>query len=279
MSTAIPAIDALKSELKTMWSRARRPSFVGLLVLALGALPLPAVSADLIVLCPRAVETAVGRTADDFHAQGGPRVEFVLGTAGDLSKRAAAGERADVVIGTTQGVEDIDRRGRVLVQGTRVELGRVGVAVKAGAPRPDISTPEALRQTLLKAASLGYADPARGGTGGTHFAAVLERLGIAEAVRPKTRLYPQGVHALEAVARGEVELAITPISEIVVRVERLSLVSPLPGDLQRRLSYSAAVLAVSPSPDAAKAFVARLAGPGGRQRFMAAGFEPPESPR
>jgi molybdate transport system substrate-binding protein len=232
-----------------------------------------------MVLCPRAVETAVSRIADDFHAQGGARVQFVLGTAGDLSKRAAAGERADVVIGTTQGLEDIDQRGGVLVKATRVELGRVGVgvAVKADAPRPDISTPEALRQTLLKAASLGYADPAHGGTGGTHFAGVLERLGIAEAVSPKTRLYPQGVQALEAVARGEIELAVTPTSEIVVR-DGLLLVGPLPGDLQCRLSYSAAVLAVSPSSDAAKAFVARLVDAEGRRRFIAAGFEQPESP-
>jgi molybdate transport system substrate-binding protein len=231
------------------------------------------------VFCPRAVETAVGHVADDFRAGGGPGIQFVLGTAGALSLRAAAGERADVVIGTTQGLESLERSGS-LVKGTRAELGRVGVgvAVKAGAPKPDISTPEALRRTLLKAASLGYADPARGGTGGTHFAGVLERLGIAEALRAKTRLYPQGVQALEAVARGEIELAVTPTSEIVVR-DGLSLVGPLPGDLQSRLSYSAAVLAVSSSPDPAKAFVARLVSSGGRQRFAAAGFEPPESPR
>ncbi len=252
----------------------------GLLIVVLGALPRPALPADLVVLCPRAVETAVSRVADDFRAQGGVTVRFILGTAGGLSDRVVAGERADVIIGTSQRLQQIERQGKVIAAGTRAELGQVGVgiAVRKGAQKPNISTPAALRATLLAAPSLGYADPAGGGTGGAHFARVLERLGIADAVRAKTRLYPQGVQALEAVSRGEIALAASPTSEIVVR-EGLVLVGPLPGDLQNRLSYSAAVLAASPSSKDATAFVDRLVSAEGRQRFMAAGFEPPAAPR
>ena len=228
---------------------------------------------DLIVLSPRAVETAVTQIAEGFENQGGACVQFVLGTAGGLADRAAAGERADVIIATTQRLQELEEKG-LLIKGTCAELGQVGVgvAVKAGAPKPDISTPEALRRTLLAATSLGYADPARGGTGGTHFAKVIERLGIADELRPKTKLFPQGVQALEAVAKGEIELAVTPTSEIVVRAG-LGFAGPLPGDLQNWLSYSAAALATSALPEGAKAFIARLTNAEGRKHFAAAGFE------
>jgi len=247
--------------------------------IVLGVLSSPAQTADLTVLCPRAVETAAGELAGDFQKETGTGTQFVFGTAGGLSDRVAAGERADVVIGTTLRLKELEEKG-VLVRGSRVELGRVGVgvAIKAGAQKPDISTPEALRKTLLKVTSLGYADPARGGTGGTHFARVVERLGIADALRAKTKLYPQGTQALDAVAKGEIELAVTPTSEIVVR-QGLTLAGPLPGDLQNWLSYSAAVLATSTAPDSAKAFIARMTNTEGRKRFIAAGFEPPTTTR
>jgi len=230
---------------------------------------------DLIVLSPRAVETAVTQIAEGFEKQGGACVQLVLGTAGGLADRAAAGERADVLIGTTQRLQDLEQRG-VVAAGTRALLGQVGIgiAVKAGAAKPDVATPAALRQTLLKAASIGYADPAAGGTGGTHFAKVVERLGLADALRSKTKLYPQGTQALEAVARGEIELAVTPTSEIVVR-DGLALAGLLPGDLQNWLSYSAGVLSTSSSRDGAKAFLLRLTQPDGQKHFAAAGFMPP----
>ncbi len=246
---------------------------VGILALA-GIVAAPA-AADLIVFAPRAVETAVTRIAADAQAAGGDRIQFVFGTAGSLADRAAAGERADVLIGTTQRLQELEQRG-VVAAGARAVLGQVGigVAVKAGAAKPDVATPAALRQTLLNAASIGYADPAAGGTGGTHFAKVVERLGLADALRSKTKLYPQGTQALEAVARGEIELAVTPTSEIVVR-DGLALAGLLPGDLQNWLSYSAAVLSASSSRDGAKAFLLRLTQPDGQKQFAAVGFMPP----
>lgn len=244
---------------------------------ALGVVSISAMAVELKVLCPRAVEHAVNQIAHDLRAESDTRVQLVLGTAGALADRVANGERADVLIGTSQRLQELDEKG-LLVKDSRAELGQVdvGVAVKAGAGKPDISTPEALRRTLLRTKSLGYADPAQGGTGGAHFAKVIERLGMADALRAKTKLFPQGVQALEAVAKGEIELAVSPTSEIVVR-KGLTLVGPLPGDLQNRLSYSAAALATSTAPDAAKELVKRMTGPEARKRFTAAGFEPPAS--
>ncbi|MBI3637035.1 MAG: substrate-binding domain-containing protein [Candidatus Rokubacteria bacterium] len=179
---------------------------------------------------------------------------------------------------TTAAPEEPVRAGAVRAESRR-DLGTIpiGVAVRAGAPRPDVSTVEAFRATLLAARSLGYADPARGGTAGRHFASVLARLGLTETLRATTRLYPAGVDALDAVARGELELAVTPTSEIVVR-PGLVIAGLLPGDLQQRLAYSAAVIARTAAPEAARAFLERLAGPDGPARLRDAGFEPPGGP-
>src|SRR5437773_2227233 len=134
-------------------------------------------------------------------------------------------------------------RQRAVIPGTRTDIARtgMGIAVREGAPKPDISTPEALTQTMRAARSLVYVDPAQGGTSGIHFAGVLERLGIAEAVKAKTRLVPGGYPA-ELVAKGEVELVAHQISEIVP-VKGVALVGPLPKDLQKITTYSAGLAA------------------------------------
>src|SRR2546428_7535811 len=146
----------------------------------------------------------------------------------------------------------------------------MGVAVREGAPKPDISTPEALKQALLAAKSLVYVDPGQGATSGIHFAGVLERLGIADAVRAKTRLVPGGYPA-ELVARGEVELVAHQISEIVP-VKGVTLVGRLPKDLQKITTYSAGLAARSAVPEAARAFIAFVARPAFKARFAGAGL-------
>lgn len=233
-------------------------------------------AAEITVLCPRGVQHTVTALAEDFQRETGHRLWFSFGTAGGVQARAAGADAADVVIASAAGVGELARRGVVLAD-RPVTLGRVGVgvAVRAGGPVPDVSTPEALKQAILAARSLAYADPARGGQGGTHFAQVIGRLGIAEAVKPRTRLYPEGLQALEAIARGEHELGAAPVSEIVA-MEGLALAGPLPPSLQRVLVYSAGVLARSREPDVARAFLAFLVSPAARERFKADGFEPPE---
>lgn len=248
------------------------------LFIPLALIPAPitarAAAAEITVLCPRGVQHAVGELADAFRRETAHQVRFAFGTAGGLHARAVGGEPADIVIVSSAGIDDLVRRGAVIA-GTRADVGRVGVGVaaRAGAPRPDVSTPEALTQALLAARSLAYADPAKGGQGGIHFARVVERLGIADAVRAKTVLFPEGLMALESIARGEHELGAAPISEIVA-VKGLVLAGPLPTSLQNTLTYSAAVLIVSKAPDTARAFIAFLTGDQAKAVFRAAGFEP-----
>ena len=246
----------------------------GAAALALTLVAVGAAAEDITVLCPRGVQAALTNIAERFRADSGHRVTFVFGTAGAVARRAAARESADVVIAAARGVDDLLARG-VAVPGTRVNLGTVGVgiAVRAGSPRPDVSTPEALKAALLAAPSIGYADPARGGQGGTHFAKVVEQLGLTEVLRPKTRLFAEGLETLERVAAGEVTLAAAPISEIVP-LRGLSLAGPLPPSLQARLAYAAGLLEVSRAPDAARAFLTALASPAAREVLARGGVEP-----
>jgi molybdate transport system substrate-binding protein len=245
-----------------------------LLILGLcGAVP--ASAAELTILCPRGVQAPLAKLAERFAAESGHRVHFVFGTAGGVARRAATGEAADVIITAVRALDDLIARG-VASTGTRVDLGGVGVglAVRAGTPRPDVSTPEALRHALLAVPSLGYADPALGGQGGTHFAGVIERLGLTEALRSRTRLFPEGLQALERVAAGEVAIAAAPISEILP-LPGLALAGPLPAALQGRLSYAAALLAKSRAPDESRAFLAFLATPAARAVLARGGLETP----
>ena len=173
---------------------------------------------------------------------------------------------------TDVAIDDAIRDGRV-VAGSRTDLARtgMGVGVREGAPRPDIATPEAFKATLLAAKSLVYVDPAQGATSGIHFKSVLERLGIADAVRAKTQLVPGGYPA-EKVAKGEVEMVVHQISEIVP-VKGVAMVGPLPGDLQKVTVYSAGLAARSRQPAVGRAFMAFLARPAFRPKFAAAGLD------
>ncbi len=227
--------------------------------------------AQLTVLSAGAVRTIVAELAEAYRQEAGQAVQVTFATVGTLRQRAST-EPADVLILTGEAIEDLMRQGTV-VDGTRTDIARVGVgvAVKQGAPRPDISTVEALRQTLLAATSLAYTDPAKGATSGAHVAAVLRRLGIAQAVKARTLLWSDGFPA-QAVAAGQAELCVHQISGIVP-VAGVTLVGPLPRELQKVTTYSAGVAARSEQLAAARAFLAFLARPAFRAKFAAAGMD------
>ena len=249
-----------------------RPSVAILLALALGAAT-PAAAVELTVLCPRGVQAPMTALAERFEAETAHRLRFAFGTAGMVARRAAEGHAADVVITAAHAIDDLLARG-IARPGSRLVIGSVGVgiAVKRGAAVPDVSTPAALRTALLATPSLGYADPARGGQGGTHFAGVVERLGLTETLRARTRLFPEGLQALESVAAGEVALAAAPVSEILP-LKGLALAGPLPPSLQARLVYAAALLATSRAPEEGQALLAFLATPAARAILARGGLE------
>jgi molybdate transport system substrate-binding protein len=146
------------------------------------------------------------------------------------------------------------------------------LAIRAGAPKPDISTAEALKKTLLNAKSIVYADPAKGGASGVYFAHVIDQLGIADQLKSKTILV-SGAQSAEMVAKGEAEIGVGQSSEIVP-VAGARVLGPLPGEFASTTVFTAGIGASSKSPDAARSLVQFLTGPVAKPILSAKGFQP-----
>ncbi len=219
-------------------------------------LALPAQAAELRILSAGAAKSVIADTIPDFERRTGHKIVIDYSPVGPILKRLAEGEQRDIVVLSAETMSEAAAKGWA-APATVTEVGRVGmgVAVKEGAPRPDIATAEAFKKTLLAAKSIAYIDPSRG-TSGRHFAALLEKLGIAAEVKPKSKTLPGGFVA-ELVAKGEAELAVHQITEILP-VKGVTLVGPLPPELQKVTIYQAAATTKTRDTEAAKAFLANL---------------------
>jgi molybdate transport system substrate-binding protein len=251
----------------------KQPLPLAAALLALVACMPLARATELTVFVPGAVRAVVTPLAEAWAKSHGDTIKWFAGTAGATEKRAAAGEPFDVVITTAKGIDALTTAGKVAA-GSRADLGSmgVGVAVRAGAPKPDISTPGAFKKSMLAAKSLMYADPALGGQSGIHTAKVFAQLGIADQLKPKTVLLPGAPQGLKRVAAGEIEIGLGQISEILA-AKGVTLVGPFPPALQQSLIFSAGL---SPKAGAgARGLVSELTGPAARERFRAAGFDIP----
>lgn len=249
--------------------RMLRGPILAVLLLGLGT---TARADEVKVLSAGAMRAIVTDLAESFRRETGHTVTMSFGTVGQTRQKLASGEPVDVVIMTDAAIDDVARQGAV-VAGSRTDLARtgMGVGVREGAPKPDIATTEAFKAMLLGAKSIVYVDPAQGATSGVHFKSILERLGIADAVKAKTQLVSGGYPA-EKVAKGEAEIVVHQISEIVP-VKGVVLVGPLPPDLQKVTVYSAGLAVRGPSPDAARAFVAFMSRPEFKAKLAAAGLD------
>jgi molybdate transport system substrate-binding protein len=228
----------------------------------------------LTILSAGAVKFVVTDLARVFEPEHACRLDFTFGTIGEVRKQLAAGRTADVVHGTTPAIADLESAGAV-VAGSSRELGRTatGLCVKAGAPKPDISTPVKLKQALVAAASFAYTNPANGGTSGMFLVGLLGRLGIADEIARKAVLCANGDDVVEKVAGGQAELGSTFISEIVL-AEGADVVGPLPAEIGNTTSYSAGLLSVGRNRGLADKWIGMLLAPGNRQAWMRGGFEP-----
>jgi molybdate transport system substrate-binding protein len=256
------------------------PACLFVFSMLLCAWPSVAASAEILVFAPGGVRSALLGAASSFERETGNKVIFTFGTGGGIQKQVAGGAPADVTVLPSKGITELEQQG-LTVRDSRVTVGSVGVGIgiQAGTPRPKIGTPEEFRESLLAAKSITYADPARGGTSGTYFAAVvLARLGIGERLKSKTVLTAVGEDAVRRVANGESEMVIVQASEITA-VPGAELVGPLPKELQNHIPYAAVVLKTSRSPDVALAFVKYLGSPPGLAAFRAAGFALPDPPQ
>ena len=201
------------------------------------------------------------------------KVAAIYAAPGVIKDRILAGEPTDVLVFPAPGLDDLVKQGKIAAD-SKIILARsgMGVAARAGAPKPDISTPDALKRTLLAAKSIIYTDPALRSPSGLHFANVLERLGIAEEMKAKSKLHNGVGFNAEFVASGEIELGIQQISEIVP-VKGVELVGPLPPDLQLTTVFATGVGFDAKEQAAAKEFIKFLASPAAAAVIKATGME------
>jgi molybdate transport system substrate-binding protein len=230
--------------------------------------------ATVKVMSAGAVQAMVTALGGEFERKSGHGLSATFNTAGALRERFMTGDIPDVLILPMGSMEVLDKAGH-FIAGTRVDLGRTvtGVVVRAGAPVPDISTPEAFKRALLAAKTVSYTDPKAGGSSGNFFAALLARLDIADAVARKALLGKRGYEVAQMVADGRAELGTTFISEILT-VPGAQVAGPLPGELYNANTYTAAIPVRAAEPEAARGLIAALTDPASRARWRKAGLEP-----
>jgi molybdate transport system substrate-binding protein len=208
-----------------------------------------------------------------FERQFGHKVEFVFAVMSALRDKVAAGEPADVLVMPTNLLDSYEKDGVVRAQG-RAVLGLVSInaVVRAGAAKPDLSTPDKVKQAMLAAHAITHATPGETPSG-THMGKLIETLGIAAAMKGKTIHRSALRGGIELVAGGEAEIGFYPKSEVLD--PRLSLVGPLPAAIQLTTIYSAAVTAKSAAPEAGAGFIAFMTDPAHRAVWTDGGFDPP----
>lgn len=259
---------------KSLWRSA--PLIIATMLAGLAATAArfsPVAAADIEVISAGAVRGVVGGIIEAYSRDTGHKFKFTIGSTGLLREVIASGRPADLIIASAPLMAELEKSGKMR-PGSRTDLGRIGqgVVVRAGAPVPDVSTPEALKRTLLAAKSIAYTDPKLGGTAFLHLVRIAEGMGIKDAVLAKGVHSTGGNDAANKVAEGKAEIAVTLISEIHHKDARLA--GPLPDAVQLWTVYAAAIPASSKEPDHAAAFVKALTGPALRERWVAAGWQP-----
>jgi molybdate transport system substrate-binding protein len=228
--------------------------------------------ADTIkVLTAGAFKQVLLAVIPQFEASG-HKVTWDNDTAGGLVKRIEGGESFDLVIASPAALETLVKGGKLSAAGAELARVGIGVAVREGAAKPDIGTVEAFKQALLAARAIAYIDPAAGGSSGIYLSGLFDRLGIADAVKPKAVLV-KGGYAAERVVSGEADIAVHQISELLP-VKGVTVVGPLPAEIQNYTVYSAAIAVGTGNGTAAQALIALLRSPEGAAAIRSKGMEP-----
>jgi molybdate transport system substrate-binding protein len=233
-----------------------------------------AAAAEVKILTAGAFKQVLLALLPELEKESAHAVKLDNDTVGALSKRIEGGESFDLAVLTPGALESLAGKGKI-APGSSTRLARVGVGVvvKEGAPKPDIGSVDAFKRALLSAKSIAYIDPAAGGSSGIYVAGLLDKLGIAAEVKGKSKLIHGGAVA-EHIAKGEAELGIHQISEILP-VKGITLVGPLPAEIQNYTVYAAGIGTGAQAPDAAKALLRVLAGPAAAAVLKSKGMDPP----
>jgi molybdate transport system substrate-binding protein len=227
----------------------------------------PAGAADITVLCPPPMRSVIVELVAGFERASGHHVTITFAPSKAIIERLGAGEKTDVAVLTAQVTDRMIEAGRLA---RRVDLAKstIGVAVRAGAPKPDVGSADAFRRTLLAAKSFARNE---GADSGIYMKSLIEWLGVTEQMKPKTTLVPSG-YVAEFVARGEVEIGAQQVSELM-SVKGVD-VTPLPAELQHVIVFSAGLSASPASPAAVEALARFLTAPDAAPIYQAKGLDP-----
>jgi molybdate transport system substrate-binding protein len=227
-------------------------------------------AAEIKVLSTQAIEGAYRELVPQFEKASGHKVTTIFTGTLDAQKRIAAGEAYDLIIMAGPAIDDLIKSGKI-APGSRVDLARsgVGVAVRAGAPKPDIRSTEALKKTLLAAKSIGYST----GPSGVYVTGLFRRLGIADQIKSKLKQTATGVFVGSIIASGEVEIGFQQVSELA-HFPGIDYVGPLPADIQNVTVFSSGMQSGAKSVEAARAWITFLTSPAAAAVFKSKSMEP-----
>src|SRR6266508_6824928 len=225
---------------------------------------------EIKVLASAAVKEAVFELIPAFEKASGHKVTGIWAGTEAITKRISGGEVVDIVLIAAPNIQKLISEGR-LVAGSRADVAKsgIGVAVRAGLPKPDISSGEAVKKAVLAAKSVAYSS----GPSGFYLADLFKKMGIADEIKDKVRQPASGVQVGELVARGEADLGFQQVSELL-HLKGIHYLGPLPADIQHTTVFSAGLHTAAPAPDAAKALMKFLTAPEAAPVIRRSGMEP-----
>jgi molybdate transport system substrate-binding protein len=228
---------------------------------------------ELQLLSPNAMKTALNDLIPQFEQASGHRVTIFYATASKLVREIEDGKVADVAILSPEQIEQLEEDDKV-VEDSRTPVAKleIGVIIRRGATKPDLSTVHKLKQTLITAKSIASGDP-RVSASGEYFAGLVERLRIADAIKPKMKSLPSSTAAVEAVAKGEADLGIVMVS--VANTDETELAGIFPAQAKKSRSYAVGILTTSDHMQAAKDLASFVTSPSSLATLKTNGFDPP----
>jgi molybdate transport system substrate-binding protein len=241
-------------------------------VLVLGGSDCARAQSEITLIAPGGIRAAIEQLIPGFESKTGRKVKATFGSGGGTRQQVAQGEAFDVPIVQPPYPEVLASGNVVVASATPLATIAIGVAVKKGAPKPDLSTPEAVKRTLLAAKSISYPDGARGAAAGVSFNETLKKMGIAEQLQPKIKLAQGGAAAMAMVAKGEAEIGLTFLSEM--EDPGIDVVGPLPREISTPTSLVGFVSSHAKDPAAAKSLLEYLSSPGAAAAYQAHRMQP-----
>jgi molybdate transport system substrate-binding protein len=250
----------------------RAAQFIVLVALCSFGADCYASAAEIKCLFPLAFRSSLDELVPQFEKSTGHRVTIDYGTIGALTARLKKGETADVAIVSDKQFSELQEHGK-LVADTRLDVAKLGngAFMRKGAAKPDISSVEAFKRTLLEAKAIAYIDPAAGAPSGIYMAKLMDRLGISAQMTPKTRL-SSGKALFDVVVSGDADIGFIQMTELLAE-PRVELLGPLPMSVQDYTSYTAGLVTVGLQRDAGKALIAFITSPSALAVMKMRGFE------